>query len=81
MEQIIRIGNVELTPTQASKLYLEEKYIVTFSKIYSIEYSQAQKRYYGRTIYSYPGMAKRGRFHAMTASEVNHLLKFQLVNI
>jgi len=77
---IVNIGNVELTESKVSKLYYDHKYIVTYSKIYTIEYSNAQKRFYGRAIYSHRGMAKRGRFHALTASEVNHLLGFDLLN-
>lgn len=80
MEQIIKFGNVELTEAQAERFYRENRYIVTYSKIYSIQYSAAQKTYYGRVIYSHPGMAKRGRFHAMTAHEINHLLRQPLLN-
>ena len=76
---IVKIGNVELTTAEAARLYIEDKYIVTFSKVYSIEYSMAQKRYYGRVVYAYPGMAKRGRFHALTAKEVNHLIGHPLL--
>lgn len=80
MENIIKIGNVELTESQISQLYTSNRYIVTYSKIYSIEYSMAQKKFYGRPIYTCKGMAKRGRFHALTASEINHMLDFPLLN-
>lgn len=77
---IIRIGNVELTPDHAFRLYSEKRYIVTYSKIYALHYSNAQKRVYGSVVYSHKGLAKRGRFHAMTAEEVNHLIGFPLLN-
>ena len=80
MENIVKIGNVELTTDHVSRLYTENRYIVTYSKIYSIEYSMAQKRFYGRPIYTCKGMGRRGRFHALTAAEINHLLNFNLLN-
>lgn len=76
---IIKIGSVELTEMEAERLYEEEKYIVTYSKIYKLEYSDAQKMVYGREIYNQRGLAKRGRYHTLTAAEVNHLLGFSLL--
>ena len=78
--EIIKIGNVELTKAQVENLHSNNRYIVTYSKIYTIEYSNAQKQYYGRPIFHYPGMAKRGRFHTMSAAEVNRLIGFNLLN-
>jgi hypothetical protein len=78
--EIVKIGNVELTEEQAARFYEEHRYIVTYSKIYKLHYSAAAKQVYGSQIYYNKGMAKRGRFHAMTAETVNHLLGFQLVN-
>ena len=77
--EIIKIGNVELTKEEAEKLYESGKYIVTFSRIYQLHYSNAQKRVYGTEIYRQQGMARRGRFYAMDAKTVNHLLGFALV--
>jgi len=78
--EIIKIGSVELTKEEAEKLYESGKYIVTFSRIYQLHYSNAQKRVYGTEIYRQQGMARRGRFYAMDAKTVNHLLGFALVN-
>jgi hypothetical protein len=77
---IVRIGNVELTEEQAFKLYEEKLYIVTYSKIYALHYSNAQKRVYESEIYRSPGMTRRGRFHKLTAADVNRLIGFKLVN-
>ena len=77
--EIIKIGSVELTKEEAEKLYESGKYIVTFSRIYQLHYSNAQKRVYGTEIYRQQGMARRGRFYAMDAKTVNHLLGFKLV--
>ena len=77
---IVKIGNVELTMEEALKYYSEGKYIVTFSKIYQLFYSQAQKKVYGQVIYSSKGMTHRGRFFAYSGAEVNHLIGINLVN-
>ena len=82
--EIIRIGNVELSPGEAEKLYYSgEKYIVTFSRIYQIHYSQAQRRFYGQEIFrAMPGnnYARRGRFYAYDAKGVNWLLGYKFLN-
>lgn len=81
---IVRIGPVELTLEDAQKMYEEKKYIVTYTKIFSIKYSQAQKRFYGLCMYTYdrkggPGMTRRGRFYALPACEVNRLVGYNLI--
>lgn len=78
--KIVRIGGVELTPEEAERYYLEGKYIVTYGCIYQLFYSAAQKRVYGQVIYRSQGMTRRGRFFAMGAETVNHLVGFDLVN-
>ena len=78
--KVIKIGNVELTEAEALKIYQEQKYIITYSKIYQLFYSAAQRTIYGNVIYQQPGLTKRGRFYTFTAAEVNRLLGYQLVN-
>ena len=80
MTNIVKIGTVELTADEAFRLYENHKYIVTYSKIYQLFYSQAQQCVYGRPIYESPGLARRGRFHTLTGAEINRLLGVQLVN-
>ena len=70
--EIIKIGRVELTKEEVQKLYEEKKYICTFSAIYQIHYSQAQQRFYGSKLFSI-GLAVKGRYHAMTAAEINKI--------
>lgn len=79
---IIKIGTVEFFPEEALKLYSEKKYIVTYSKIFQLFYSQAQGRVYGKEVYCKPnaGFARRGRFYAVDAKSVNSLLGFKLLN-
>lgn len=80
MEKIIKIGSVELTESEAEKLHTDGKYIVTYSKIYQLFWSNAQKCVYGNVIYTQKGMTKRGRYFAMTGAAINDLLGFELVN-
>jgi hypothetical protein len=80
-ENIQRIGNVELTFDEAFKLYQENKYIVTYSKIYQLFFSTAQNKVYGQVIYNQKGLARRGRFYAFSGEQVNNLVKAQLVNV
>lgn len=79
-KQIIRIGNVELYADEALKLYTEKQYIVTYSRIYQLHYSAAQKRVYGTEIYYQPKLCLRGRYHTMSAAAVNRLIGKELLN-
>lgn len=72
--EIIKIGNVELYESEVQKLYEEKKYIVTYSGVYQIFYSNAQKQFYGQKIINQKGIAARGRFYTMTAEAINHVL-------
>ena len=84
MENVIhKIGPVELLEADAARLYAEGKYIVTFSKIYQImPPNKAHATYYGHVIYTLHGggLTRRGRFHAITGSDVNGTVGYQLVN-
>ena len=76
--EIIKIGRVELTEEEVQKLYEEKKYICTSSSIYQINYSQAQKSFYGSKLFSI-GLAGRGRYYALTAKEINKKKKKPLL--
>lgn len=83
MERIIKIGRVELLESEALKMYNDKKYIITYSKIYQLFYSK-NAGVYGSVIYQMPtkgtgGFTRRGRFFAMDAETVNHLLGFELL--
>ena len=77
---IVKIGSVELTHEESLRYYQEGKYIVNYGGVYQLHYSTAQKVVYGRKIYSCRGLTRRGRFFAMDAQTVNHLVGFPLVN-
>lgn len=79
-QNFVKIGTIKLTEDEAWKLYEQQKYIVTCSKIYQLHYSNAQQQVYGTTIYSQKGMLKRGRFRTLSGKEVNDFLGKQLVN-
>ena len=78
--EVIKIGSVEMYKDEALKLYQEQKYIMTYSKIYQLHYSNASQMVYGQEIYYQPRLALRGRYHTMTAKAVNHILGFNLLN-
>lgn len=78
-EKIYKIGSTELTETECSAIRDGGKYIVNYSGVYQIEYSQAQRRYYGMKVYNNKGMTRRGRYHVMSGEEVNQLIGFELL--
>ena len=76
---IVKIGNVELTPHEAEQYYDDGKYIVTYSRIYKLCYDE-NKGYYGEIIVKdNPGMTRPGRFYAMLPQGVNHLMGKEVV--
>ena len=83
MDEIVKVGTVELYKSEAEKLYHEGKYIVQYNKIFQIMYSIAQNQYGGYLLYRKPekgmGFTKRGRFVAMTGKQVNEMLGLKLV--
>ena len=78
-EDIVKIGNVELTPQEIEQYYEDGKYIVTYSRIYKICYDE-KKGYYGEIVVKdNPGMTRPGRFYAMLPQGVNHLMGKEVV--
>lgn len=77
---MIKIGSVELTEDEVRKLYEEKKYICTSNAVYQIFYS-VNAGYYGQKIITVKGIARRGRFYTMDASEVNRAIGKNILNI
>jgi len=82
---VLKIGSVELYKADAEKLYTSgKKYLVTYSAIYQINFSQAQNTYYGSVLIrpekKTDHYTKRGRFFAYDAASVNWLLGYKLLN-
>lgn len=46
------IGGVELLREEVEMMYSQKLYIVTYTGVYQILFSQAQDRYYGQKVYS-----------------------------
>lgn len=85
MNNIIKIGNIELTENEARDFYENGRiYFVTYSKIYYLDYSK-NAGFHGREIYRLlkkgEHFTKKGRFFAYDAGQINHLLGFHLLNV
>lgn len=73
MDRIVKIGRVELTENDVKKLYEGHKYICTYGGIWQIFYSE-NAGFSGQLIVHYKGLSSRGRFYALTAREINHVI-------
>ena len=75
---MVKIGPVELSEHEAESLYKEEKFIVTYGKIYQVCYSP-NAGYYGLCVYTKPtkgiGLVKRGRFIVTSRAHAENLMR------
>lgn len=71
-EKVVRIGSVELLESEAADYAEKGMYLVTYSKI--IKVTKKGERYTGKTIYSAPGMTRRGRYFVYTRAQVEHFM-------
>lgn len=79
MTDNVIIGKLTLSHDEVLKLYFAHKYIITYSAIYQLFYSAAQRRAYASEIYRAPNLTRRSTYRAATAAEVNELLQFPLL--
>lgn len=79
-KKVIKVGTVELYEDEALKLYNEKKYIVSYGGVYQLHYSDAQKRVYGQKVIDQKGIARRGRFYALPAEQINKILGEKVLN-
>lgn len=91
MENIVKIGSVKLTESEARRYYFDEKkrYIIAYRRVYALEWCNnyinsdgSRGGVYGHEIYYHEGdlpLVKRGRFMAATAETVNRLCGYNLV--
>lgn len=78
--EIVKIGKVELTRTQACAIADAGHFIVTARTIFQVCWSNAQGTAYGLPVYkSDRNMAQRGRFHIMDAKAANSIIGFNLL--
>lgn len=79
MTDSVIIGNLTLSHDEVLKHYCDHKYIITYSAVYQLFYSAAQRRAYAAEIFRAPNLTRRGTYRAATAAEVNKLLQFDLL--
>lgn len=80
MEEIYcKAGNVKLTEKEAEKIYESNQYICTYTSIYQPHFSQAQGMIYFMEIAKYKGIAKRGKYHVLTATQINNIIGFNFL--
>lgn len=74
-------GTVTLHVAEAQWIYEHDMYILTYSAIYQPHYSVAQAQYYFSCVLhkKHAGWSKRGRFHVLTAQEVNKIIGHKLL--
>lgn len=76
---MVRIGSVQLSEQEAENLYREEKFIVTYGKIYQVCYSP-NAGFYGLCVYTTPtkgmGLVKRGRYITTNRAHVERLMSY-----
>lgn len=82
--EIVSIGGVQLLPEEAELAHKRNLYIVTAYKVYAVNYSNAQKQYYGQAVYTEPmkdvRLVQWNRYQVMTAKQVNNLIGVHLLN-
>lgn len=80
--EVVKIGRVELFPEEAQEAYERGLYIVAFRRVYQVNYSAAQRFYYGHQVYYSPAampLTRRGRYIAISGPEVNRLIGHELL--
>ena len=75
----MRIGSVQLSEEEAESLYKEEKFIVTYGKIYQVCYSP-NAGFYGLCVFTKPtkgmGLVKRGRHIVTSRAHAERLMSY-----
>lgn len=74
------IGGVEPLREEVEMMYSQKLYIVAYTGVYQISFSQAQDRCHGQRVYSERGLSRKGRFYTMTAPQVNELIGKDLLD-
>ena len=78
-----KLQGIGFTENDLKRLYVNNKYIIKYRKVYQINYSK-NAGYYLQLIYKQPKneylpLTKRGRHLALKANELNDLVGFELV--
>lgn len=56
------IGGVELSLKEVEDIYKNGLYIVTYGGVWQVNYSVAQRKYYGHMVVKEKGIASHGRY-------------------
>lgn len=78
---MVKIGSVEFTEAEA--LGYVGKYLVTFRRVYTIEYS-VNGGVHGREVYYHQGdlpLTKRRRYFIKEAEEVNNMIGYKIFKV
>lgn len=68
------IGGVKLSLIEVEEIYNNGLYIVTYGGVWQVNYSSAQKQYYGQMVIKEKGIAPRGRYSTMTGKAINKII-------
>lgn len=78
--RVFKAGTVELTYSEAQDFIdAGREFITTYSKTYQLHYSTAQEKYFASLICNKGYSGTRGRFHALTAEELNKVAGYDIV--
>lgn len=68
------IGGVKLSLIEVEEIYNNGLYVVTYGGVWQVNYSSAQRQYYGQMVIKEKGIAPRGRYSTMTGKAINKIL-------
>lgn len=74
------IGGVELSLKEVEEIYKNGLYIVTYGGVWQVNYSVAQRKYYGHMVVIEKGIASPGRYYTMTGKAINKILGKEILN-
>lgn len=70
----MKIGKTEITRGEAERLHESGLFLVDGRGVWQINFSAAQRCYYGQLLIRESGLTRRGKYKIMDAAGVNNLL-------
>lgn len=74
------IGSVKLSLKEVEEIYNNGLYVVTYGGVWQVNYSSAQRQYYGLMVVKEKGIASPGRYYTMTGKAINKILEKDILN-
>lgn len=68
------IGGVKLSLIEVEEIYNNGLYVVTYGGVWQVNYSSAQRQYYGQMVIKEKGIAPRRRYYTMAGEAINKIL-------